>query len=50
MLFATPQKGDLTPADDAADVSRDGRVTSLDALMLLQPGESSYRVSLSEML
>ena len=48
--------GILTPADaaialriaatgahnDAADVSRDGRVTSLDALMILQAGGSSY--------
>ena len=50
MLLATPQKGNVTPADAAialaiaasgthnssADVSGDGSVTSLDALMILQ--------------
>ncbi len=40
------------PFDDAADVSGDRHVTSLDALMILQrqPGESSYRVALSEIM
>jgi hypothetical protein len=46
MLLATPQKGDLTPADAAIalrlaatsthDDAADGSVTSLDALMILQ--------------